>query len=126
MTRCIALFTPLVISIILMSGCPVPAEVPSVLVGAWTYTEGGGSLPIGINLLADGTVTQFQIDNGPALPSPLTWEVDGTEFTMRAGPNGARIIYGGRVTSDTSISGARVVWEGLGTGSANTWTAVKM
>ncbi len=116
----IALTAALFTSFVLMPGCPGAA---SGLAGTWILSIGASD--VGIVLEANGDATAFPIDFG--LVGTLTWRVDGDHFFMdQMGSGGARTIYAGTVSNDgTSMTGARVTYAGINTGSANTWTAEK-
>lgn len=120
MTKRIAILTTLILSSVLLPGCPGV----SPLVGTWTFTIAGGDY--GFTLMADGTATSFAI---PPLMSgllgALSWEQNGTEFILRQDGGGPSVLFVGRVVGNTSISGAWVQWEGNHTGDGGEWSAVK-
>jgi len=120
MIRRISLLTTLALAILCLTGCPGVSQ----LVGTWTMTFGGGDF--GLTLMADGTATSFAIPPlSSGLLGALTWERNGTEFLLRQDGGGPSVIYIGRITDNTSISGGWVQWEGNHTGDGGEWNAVK-
>ena len=120
MTKRIALFATLILSLVLLPGCP--GGVPSALVGSWIITSGGDDS--GLQLNANGEAIPFFIDS--KLTGVLTWEADGTRVLIHQVIVGeGTFIYAAFLTSDTTMSGASVGWEGSVLGLSNTFTAVK-
>ena len=118
MTKRIALLTILILSLVLLPGCP---GAGSALVGTWILTT--NSFDYGLELHADGTATSFMIDF--VYCCTLTWEVRGTEFIMRVVNSNDSYIFVGRIESETSMSGGWIIWEGMSEGESALWTAVK-
>ncbi len=121
MTKRIALLATLILSLVLLPGCPGV----SPLVGIWIFTLGG--MDAELELMANGDANSYVLPGNPAggLGGTLAWEAYGTEFILRqdAGPNFA--VFVGRISGDTSISGVWIQWEGQNAGLSGTWTAVK-
>jgi hypothetical protein len=118
MVKRVVLTLGLVVAVLFVSGCP---GAFSPLVGTWSLSTGGGFF--GLELKADGTATSFLMTN--ILSGPLTWEINGSEFTLRHEATNSNYVYVGRVTDNSSISGAWVIWEGSNIESSDSWSATK-
>lgn len=116
MTKRMALLFTLILSLVILPGCPAV----SALVGVWTFTT---FTDIGINLMADGTATSFASPG--ILLGDLTWEASGSEFIMRIDIGQDDLMYVGHIESDTTMNGAYVFWDGGSQGQSGVWTAVK-
>lgn len=116
----IALFATIILALALLPGCP---GAPSALVGAWVITEVGGT-KYGLELNADGTATPFMVDS--TLSGTFTWESDENRVLfhqLRTDAN--RVVWAALIISDTSLSGAWVVWNGSAYGGSKTFSAAK-
>ena len=117
MTKRIALLTTLLLSLVLMPGCP---ETGSVLVGDWIITV--GSLDHGLQINADGTATSYMLDD--IFPGTFTWKVDGTRVIFHHVSSVNKLVWVAELTSETTMNGAAVFWAGS-VGSNYNWSAVK-
>ena len=126
MTKRIALFSTLILSIVLLSSCPGGS---TVLVGKWAYTYDGGSTEYGIEFFADGTAEPFMIQFADV--GTFTWEVEGTRVVIHqdASTTGfsTTYIWAAELSEmDTVMSGARIGWKGVGKGSGKEFLAAKV
>ena len=114
------LLATIILSLTLLPGC----HGSSALIGDWTLS--GLTTDIGLRLMANGRAESFQISaGGQTLGGTLTWEVNGSEFTLRQEQNLASYIYLGRLSGTTSVSGYFMAWDGAGIGDNGFWSAVK-
>jgi len=122
MTKRTALLTMLIVSLVILPGCPEG----SGLVGDWTMIVSYIAGDVGLNLLANGEAASFIAPGGSTpLDGTLTWEVNGSEFILRQVIPQGDAIYIGRLVGDSSISGVFIVWDGQVIGTHGTWSAVK-
>jgi len=121
MKRRIALLSMLILSLVLLPGCP---SAGSALVGGWKMTF-SGNLHYGIQLNANGEATSFVVDQF-TLGGTLTWDIVGTRVLIHQDIANSRTVYAAELTSDTTMSGAYVRWSAQGLGISGTWTAVKL
>jgi hypothetical protein len=125
MNNCVVLIGVTIVSLLSLPGCPGTPS-PSPLLGAWTLMVGTDT--IGLELMADGSAVATPAPD--MLDGNLTWETIGTEFTLRRikeNPGGPTVSvhYVGRVTTDTTIFGAWIHWEGGPYGSSGLFSAQK-
>ena len=118
MAKRIALLTTLILSLVLLPGCPNPG---SALAGTWVFTIGG--LDLGMQLNANGEAVPFMIDINTS--GTFTWSVDGTRMTLDQVDGIDNTVWEARLTSDTMMFGAFVTWAGVFVGDSNTFSAVK-
>ena len=120
MTKRMALLSTLIVSLVLLPGCPGGV---SALLGTWVFTI--NQVATGIELKANGEVELFSIANGPTLFGTINWEVNGSRFILSQFFSNNRTAYIAENTSNTMMSGAWVTWAGPGVGGSDTWNAVK-
>jgi len=115
----IALFTTLILSLVLLPGCPGAA---AVVVGTWTITINGVT-SADLTIQADGTAVSIP------LTGTFTWNLDGTRVLLeQVHPHFSR-VWSAELTSDTTMDGANVLWKGSTSvstvGDSQTFTGVK-
>ncbi len=109
-----------IVLLCLLPGCP---GAPSALVGTWIITQLGGT-QYGLELNADGTADPFTVTG--TLDGTFTWEAEGTRVLFhQVTVSNNQIIWAALQTSDTTLSGAWVVWNGTDYGDSITFTASK-
>jgi hypothetical protein len=102
MTRRIALFGALILSLVVLPGCP---DASSAQIGTWAMSMVGGS-DIGLEIQASGMASVFLM--GTTLDRTFTWEVNGSEFLLRQVLDDNMWIVVANIDSDTSLNGTRV------------------
>jgi len=116
MTKRIALLTTLIVSLVLLPGCPGV----NPLVGTWVFNVQGVNRTV--ILSADGMALSTDFEG------LLTWGVDGSEFRMgQFQSDDSRFAWTGRVNSESNgMSGWWIIWEGgAAEGMCDSWTAAK-
>lgn len=119
MTKRIALLTTLILSLVLLPGCP---GTVSALVGTWALSM--NATEFGLELMPDGTATSFMLDS--TLEGTLRWWENGDQFILNQDATGSRTIYTGLIVAgSTAMAGSSLVWQGSGEGTVDTWSAGK-
>lgn len=122
MAKRIPLLLTLLISLVLMPGCPLGA---GALMGQWAYVNDGKTY--GLNLMANGQASSFAMPpDNIALPGTLTWERNGDQFIMNQDYGSGRVIFSGIINSNTSMDGVWMEWIGTFKGDCQSWVANKI
>jgi hypothetical protein len=120
MTKRIFLFGFLIVSLVLMQGCP---GAGSAFIGMWLLTVNGTDY--GLEVLPNGEATSFAVN--ATLGGTLKWFADGDQFIMNQDNSGIALIYSGRLSMDGEFMvGARVIWLGQNQGTGATWSAARI
>jgi len=118
MTKRIALLATLILTLVLLPGCPGA----SALVGTWVLTM--NATEFGLELMADGTATSFTVDS--ALDGTLQWWENGDQIILNQNSAGSRKISTGLIVAGgTVMTGPSLVWQGTGEGTTVAWSAEK-
>ena len=120
MTKRTALLTTLILSLVLLPGCPGTPTAGSAAVGDWLITY--NNLVFGLELKANGEAVPIPL--GQPLAGTFTWEVVGTGVVMYQEFANEKVVWAAELTSDTTMNGAFIVWAG-NIGVTHTWDAVK-
>ena len=121
MTKRIALLSTLILSLVLLPGCP---GTPSAGLGVWIILIDGIPNSIGAELTANGDVL-------PALGlsfmgGTVTWEqITDSEILIRQVVVNDLTVYYATLDSDTMMSGGWVKVDGIGEGGGGAWSATK-
>lgn len=118
MTKRIALLSTLILSLVLLPGCP---GAVSAFVGSWIITTSSNDWGLQIN--TNGEAIPFTVDLN--LGGTWTWEVEGTRVVLHQAGGIGQNIWAAELTSETTMTGAWLSWEGQDYGNSNTFTAVK-
>jgi len=120
MAKRLVLFGVLIVSLVLMPGCP---GAGSAFVGTWVLTVNGTDY--GLEVLPNGEATSFAVN--ATLGGTLKWFADGDQFIMNQDNAGSSLMYTGGISMDgSSMAGGRVIWSGQNTGNGTTWSAARM
>jgi len=120
MPRRIALLSMLFLSLLLLPGCP--GESP--FVGTWVMTQ--GATTFGLEIKTNGEAEAIPLPPDYSTPNgTITWQDNGTDFTLRRENGVDSTIYIGRYSTSTTISGAWLIWDGASTGTDGLWSAVR-
>ena len=118
MPKRIALLTMLILSLVLLPGCP---GAGSALVGSWVITF--SNTDYGLQINANGEAIPFMLDQ--IFGGTFTWEVEGTRVLLHHVLGGNEILWTAELTSDTTkMTGAWINYFGA-IGLSETFTAVE-